>query len=147
METNIKPFVVKVPTNYIPSVNQMFSGRTKHLSEVASTYKSNIYDLLQGLNLTDNEFRKIYGWIYEAWYLKLEIHFLLNSNFYKRDTDNMIKFSQDILFEWLGINDTYVTSIIGRKFYIPSSECEYVIFILNLDDSDINIYEEKLNKK
>jgi Holliday junction resolvase RusA-like endonuclease len=133
-----KPFIVKIPVDYIPSENQRLQGR--HLSTMARSFKDSVYNSL--CTIDNEEFYKGYSWIYDNMSFKLDITFILNTSFWRRDTDNMCKMTIDCLFEWLELNDSSIVSMNATKYYAPSSDCEYIILALYQNEINYMSYEE-----
>lgn len=132
--------MVKIPVDYIPSENQRLQGR--HLSTTARNFKDSV---MRSLYAIDNEeFYKDYSWIYDNMSFRMEITFIINTSFWRRDTDNMCKMSIDCLFDWLELNDSAIVSFTATKYYSPSSECEYIILALYQNEINYMSYEEKL---
>lgn len=138
-----KPFIVKIPVNYILSENQRLGGgRKKHLSPQATEYKNQISGALSAINI-DN-FYEVYPFLNGEWNLRATYHFVINQSMYRRDLDNCIKMFQDSLFEWLELNDSIIVELHAYKFFTPSSDMEYIIATLEPSELNISAYEEKL---
>lgn len=137
-----KPFIVKIPVNYIPSENQRLSGgRKKHLTPVALQFKTDVFNSL--LPLGNEEFGQNYPYLDGNYQLDCEYHFVLNQSMFRRDTDNLVKMFQDSLFDWLELNDSLIVRIEAIKFYAPSSPNEFIIAKIQPSQVNISIYEEK----
>lgn len=139
MSESYKPLIIRATTDYIPSVNQMFVGRSKHLSPVARQYKEDLLRALCNININLVE---VYPYLTPDWSFDVEFQFLLNQNFFKRDTDNMNKFTQDVIFgDWLEINDSSIIRVSAIKYFVPSSPKEQIIAIIKPTEVDVDYYE------
>ena len=139
-----KPFICKVSYDHIPSINTAYTPRRGGglmLSDEARQYKTTIKNCLWALNV---DWATEYPWMYDDPWLSLDIHFLFNTSFDMRDCDNCIKQTVDALSEWSEINDRNILSISAKKFYIPESPKEYVIFIYQPCDANYMEYHEKM---
>jgi Holliday junction resolvase RusA-like endonuclease len=142
----IKPLVVKVSYDHIPSVNNAYKahGYKKYLTPEAAEFKTTIKNCLMNLQCNWSE---IYPWMYWDHYLEVEVHALFNTNFEKRDIDNILKLSLDAFHEWLEIDDSYNLVVTARKFYVPSSPKEYLIIICKPCFDDYMAYHKKWIKE
>lgn len=65
-------------------------------------------------------------WISPDMVYSVEYNFVLKSEFWKRDIDNMIKVVQDAVFECLHVNDSHIIEVRSRKM-LRAGDNEYLI--------------------
>lgn len=144
--TQIKPLVIKVSYDYIPSINNMYmprwNGKGLMLTPEVRSFKSTILNCLNDLDTRVN-WNNEYPWVFNDPWISLEIHVLFNQSFYKRDASNIVKASEDVLAQFMQIDDRNNLEVTVKKFYVPSSPKEYLIFIMQPSTLDYMVYEEK----
>lgn len=141
----VTPFVVKVSYDYIPSINNYLQPRRGGglmLTDEARAFKNTIRNCLEEAG-KDIDWGKVYPWIHEDPWMELEIHFLFNQSFGRRDTSNCVKMAEDSLADYMEIDDHNNLKVTSTKFYLPSSPKEYIIFIYKPSSLDYMIYENK----
>ena len=142
--TLIKPLVVRLNCNYIPSVNNMYTIRRGRLvlTDQACAYKN---QLISQLSTLDDyiDYEKDYPWIYDDIWLDIEIHFILKQSLVKRDVDNLLKLTIDAFKVWSRIDDANYLQVIGKKFLDPNLEQEQIIIIYQPSQLNYKKYEGK----
>lgn len=76
-------------------------------------------------------------WIIPGMMFKVHFNFILKNNFWKRDTSNMVKSPEDVIFRALGINDSRVIEHHDTKSYLPG---DYEYLIARISKSNFNPY-------
>lgn len=150
MEFHSKVLVLKFPGK-IPSVNEhlqpgivkkkSWDAKAKKMvihhvpvmfkSEVAKNYQSYILKELRKITTAD-ERNVIRKW---KWY-KIKIEVVMNHNFEKRDADNIIKLTNDVVFnQFLRVDDRFCNSVTSEKYEDMTNRNEWLIITLT-ENSD-----------
>lgn len=132
-----------VPVSYIESINKLYSynSRTKKVftSNEARKYKSELLDGISKINFhSGNE-----DWLIKHQNYNLSLQFILKTRYYDRDTSNMIKMTEDVLFKHLGYNDSRVVEGHQYKSFIGDrgDGKEFVRVRLAKSDFDVNYFQ------
>lgn len=133
-DNELRKFEVVLKVDYFASVNSMYGINRRtgavYLQPEAAHTKNQIKDQLTWIDPV-----KQCPWITPDATYSIEYNFVIKSEFWKRDLDNMIKLSQDAVFECLRVNDSHVLDIKGSKS-LRSGEFEYLILKIRHSEHD-----------
>ena len=114
----------------IPSVNSMYKPRSVLGKSFAWLYKDEKVEAYQNLIVSQarkGDFQRINDYIQNVLYVDVEFIFLLDKNFYKRDTSNMIKMTEDALMKITEIDDSKHRKVTAMKALSHIPKKEYII--------------------
>jgi len=124
----------------IPSTNKLYGVKTSSEFYLLPEVTEFLNLLKDQLVLTDPVSHC--PWINTLNSYSLTFNFILNHSFWKRDLDNLIKKTQDVLFECISVNDRSVIELHTFKSYYEKSEYEYIILRLGVSHFNWNYFNE-----
>lgn len=96
-------------------------------SDVAKNYQSYILKELRKITTSD-ERNVIRSW---KWY-RIKIEVIMNHNYEKRDVDNIIKLTNDVIFnQFLRVDDRFCNSVTSEKYEDMTNRNEWLVITLN----------------
>lgn len=130
-------FEMIVECSHIPSVNNqyMFNKGRVFKAPVLVKFGEELAVQIKRCNP-----RSVCPWLIPDGVYDLHLNFLMNGNFWKRDTSNCIKSTEDVLFESLGINDNRVLRHFDTKSSIKKSKMEKIIMRVAYSDFDYDYF-------
>lgn len=135
-------FEMMVKCKEFPSVNNMYGINTR--SKVVYTldhvhyFKMQLKDQIVFTDPKDH-----CPWIATNQVYYLALIFMLKHGFWRRDLDNMIKSTQDAIFQCLGINDARIIELHNYKNELSSdSPSEYLIIKVGLSNYQYNKFKK-----
>lgn len=149
-------FTIKV--DKIPSVNSLYSynpkTKSKYLTKEGRLYKERLKQSLQykttnlsnqfindSTSLIENGLATEKDFRNKMIAYDLHVIFFLNSGILTRDTSNLIKATEDAIFEYLGINDSRVFHISSEKILndiIRTGEGQEMITVILKPTGSVN---------
>lgn len=123
----------------IPSVNSMYMpkrGGGKYLAPEARLFKDTVKSQLARLvNKDEYDFIKDPNATFS-----LSLEFIIKGGFTRRDSSNMIKATEDSVFEYLEMNDSRVVQSEQTKYNRQGGNKEFILIILKPSSIDVNKY-------
>lgn len=133
-------FEIMVKCTEFPSTNRLYGINSKTkvvytLPHVAQ-FKSDIRDQII---LSDP--KKHCWWITNTTTYRVDFSFILKHHFWSRDIDNLVKVTQDAIFECLDVNDSRIVEHHNYKNLRENSEFEYLIARISISGYDFNQFK------
>lgn len=141
---------IVIPLSYIPSVNSMY-GYDKNSHQVFKEPWIHKLEWYVKDYLNKHIPRYKFTFLKNGLRLRCYYDFFLKSLYEpvgvdvvkSRDTDNMIKAIEDIIFKYLKIDDRWVVELYARKHNAPDNGNEYVAFTIEPSDFDVTSFTNK----
>ena len=126
-------------TNSIPSINNVKIIQKNHrrlvYSNEARAFKMTIKILMMQIFRDKSIIKEI------PFPHRLELEFILKKSYSIRDCDNMIKLTQDSIYQFFDVDDNKINNLEVSKYDRPGGKKEFIRFIITESEKKHNKYQ------